>query len=304
MDHGIFFPIRPFRTEDVVGVFGKSRRIHLSEIAVFRLIGGRLTDIVNGCPDELTTGIRGISVHSDTVFRIFRRPAGSTVAQRRTLFVRFDQIRPLHRKMIHPSALYHRGSLTSVDDPVRMLFMVFRIIFFRVVIARHFHDIRTFLGIFPGHVIGTDRHRCHLPVIPLSDYCKEATGDLLSMGIRMGIRNLVANAPHDNGRMIAVSADPAAYILLHPLLEKSGIIIRILCHLPHIERFGYDQKSHLIRQFHQFHSGHIVGSPHSIDTHGTHEFKFPAHGFFVKSRSQCSEVMVIAGTVQAHFSAV
>ena len=53
--------------------------------------------------------------------------------------------------------------------------MVFRIIFFRVVIARHFHDIRTFLGIFPGHVIGTDRHRCHLPVIPLSDYCKEAT---------------------------------------------------------------------------------------------------------------------------------
>ena len=304
MDHGIFFPIRPFRTEDVVGVFGKSRRIHLSEIAVFRLIRGRLTDIVNGCPDELTTGIRGISVHSDTVFRIFRRPAGSTVAQRRTLFVRFDQIRPLQRKMIHPSALYHRGSLTSVDDPVRMLFMVFRIIFFRVVIARHFHDIRTFLGIFPGHIIGANGNRCNIAIVPLSDRRDQPAGDLLTMSIRMGIRDLIANTPHDNRGMIAVSANPAAYILLHPFLEKSGIIIRILCHLPHIERFGYDQKSHLIRQFHQFHSGHIMGSPHSIDTHGSHEVEFTAHGFFVKSCSQRSEVMVVTGTVQAHFSAV
>ena len=124
------------------------------------------------------------------------------------------------------------------------------------------------------------------------------------MGIRMGIRNLVANAPHDNGRMIAVPADPAAYILLHPFLEKSGIIIRILCHLPHIERFGYDQKSHLIRQFHQFYRRHVVGSPPGIAPHGTHEFELTAHGFIVESRAQCSEVMMVTSTVQADLPAV
>ena len=304
MDHGIFFPIRPFRTEDVVGVFGKSRRIHLSEIAVFRLIGSRLTDIVNSRPDELAAGIGSISVHNNTIFRIFCCPACGTVTQCGALLTRFDQGRPLQGKMIYSAALDHRRSLASVDDPVRIFLMMLFIIFFCVIIACQFYDIRTFPGIFPGHIIGANGNRCHIAIVPLSDRRDQPAGDLLTMSIRMGIRDLIANTPHDNRGMIAVSADPAAYILLHPFLEKSGIIIRILCHLPHIERFGYDQKSHLIRQFHQFHSGHIVGSPHSIDTHGTHEFKFPAHGFFVKSRSQCSEVMVIAGTVQAHFSAV
>ena len=120
----------------------------------------------------------------------------------------------------------------------------------------------------------------------------------------MCIIDFVTNTPEQNAWMIPVAADPASDILTIPLWEESCIIISGLRSLPHVKSFINDQKSHLIRQFHQFHSGHIVGSPHSIDTHGTHEFKFPAHGFFVKSRSQCSEVMVIAGTVQAHFSAV
>ena len=285
MDHGIFFPICPFRTENVIRIFGKSRRVHLSEIAVFRLIGSRLTDIVNSRPDELAAGIGSISVHNNTIFRIFCCPACGTVTQCGALLIRFDQGRPLQGKMIYAAALDYRRSFASVDDPVRIFFMMLFIIFFCVIIARHFHDVRTFLGIFPGHVIGTDRHRCHLPVIPLSDCCKEAAGDLLSMGIRMGIRDLIANTPHDNGRMIAVSADPAAYILLHPFLEKSGIIIRILCHFPYIKCFGQDQEAHLICQFHQFHSGHIMGSPQGIDTHGSHEAEFTAHGFFVKSCS-------------------
>ena len=57
------------------------------------------------------------------------------------------------------------------------------------------------------------------------------------MGIRMGVRNLVTDAPHDNRGVIAVSADPAADILLHPVLEKSGVIIWILRHLPHVKGF-------------------------------------------------------------------
>ena len=120
----------------------------------------------------------------------------------------------------------------------------------------------------------------------------------------MGVRNLIANTPHDNRWMIAVPADPATDILLHPVLEKSGIIIWILRHLPHVKGFRQYQKSHLVRQLHHFYRRHVVGSPQGIDAHGTHEFELTAHGFLVESRSQCSEVMVIAGTVQAHFSAV
>lgn len=95
----------------------------------FRLIRCRLTDVVNSCPDELSTGIGGISVHNDTVFRIFGCPAGSTVAQSGALFVCFDQCRPIQREMIDAAALYDRRSLASVDDPVRILFMVLFIIF-------------------------------------------------------------------------------------------------------------------------------------------------------------------------------
>ena len=182
--------------------------------------------------------------------------------------------------------------------------MVLFIIFFRVIISRQLHDICTFLGIFPGHIVRADGHRCHITVVPLSDRGNETFGDLLSMGIRVSIRYLVANAPHDNRGVIAVSADPAADILLHPVLEKSGVIIWILRHLPHVKGFGQYQKSHLVRQLHHFHRRHVVGSPQGIDPHGTHEVEFTTHGFLVESRSQCSEVMMVTGTVQADLPAI
>ena len=304
MNHGIFFHICPLCAEEIVGILRKSRCIHLPEIAVFRLIRRRLTDVVNGCPDELSTGIGGISVHNDTVFRIFGRPAGSTVTQSGALFVLLDQSRPIQRKMIDAAALYDRRSLASVNDPVRILFMVLFIIFFRVIISRQLHDICTFLGVFPRHIVRTDGHRRHITVVPLSDRGNEASGDLLSVGIRMGVRDLVANTPHDNRGVIAIPADPAADILLHPLLEKSGVIIWILRHLPHVKGFGQYQKSHLVRQFHHFHCRHVVRSPQGIDAHGTHEFELTVHGFLVESRSQRSEVMMVTGTVQADLPAI
>ena len=304
MNHGIFFHICPLCAEEIVGIFRKSRCIHLPEIAVFRLIRCRFTDVVNGCPDELSTGIGGISIHNDTVFRIFGCPAGSTVAQSGALFVCFDQCRPIQREMIDAAALYDRRSLTSVNDPVRILFMVLFIIFFCIIISRQLHDICTFLSIFPWHIVRTDGHRCHITVVPLSNRGNEAFGDLLSVGIRMSIRDLVANAPHDNRGVIAVPADPAAYILLHPILEKSGVIIWILRHLPHVKGFRQYQKSHLVRQFHHFHCRHVVRSPQGIDAHGTHEFKLTAHGFLVESHAQCSEVMMVTGTVQSDLPAI
>ena len=304
MNHGIFFHVCPLCAEEIIGILRKSRCIHLPEIAVFRLIRCRFTDVVNGCPDELSTGIGGISVHNDTVFRIFGCPAGSTVAQSGALFVCFDQCRPIQREMIDAAALYDRRSLTSVNDPVRILFMVLFIIFFCVIISRQLHDICTFLSIFPWHIVRTDGHRCHITVVPLSNRSNEASGDLLSMGIRVSIRNLVANTPHDNRGVIAVPADPAADILLHPILEKSGVIIWIFRHLPHVKGFGQYQKSHLVRQFHHFCRRHVVRSPQSINAHGTHEFEFTTHGFLVESRSQCSEVMMVTGTVQADLPAI
>ena len=304
MNHRIFFHICPLCAEEIVGILRKSRCIHLPEIAVFRLIRCRLTDVVNSCPDELSTGIGGISVHNDTVFRIFGCPAGSTVAQSGALFVCFDQCRPIQREMIDAAALYNRRSLTSVDDPVRILFMVLFIIFFRVIISRQLHDICTFLCVFPWHIVRADGNRCHIAVVPLSDRGNEASGDLLSVGICMGVRDLIADAPHNNRGVIAVPADPATDILLHPVLEKSGVIIWILRHLPHVKGFGQYQKSHLVRQLHHFHRRHVVGSPQGIDAHGTHEVELTAHGFLVESRTQCSEVMMVTGTVQADLPAI
>ena len=304
MNHRIFFHICPLCAEEIVGILRKSRCIHLPEIAVFRLIRCRLTDVVNSCPDELSTGIGGISVHNDTVFRIFGCPAGSTVTQSGALFVCFDQCRPIQREMIDAAALYNRRSLASVDDPVRILFMVLFIIFFRVIISRQLHDICTFLCVFPWHIVRTDGHRCHITVVPLSDRGNEASGDLLSVGIRMGVWDLVTNAPHDNRGVIAIPTDPAADILFHPVLEKSGVIIWILGHLPHVKGFGQYQKSHLVRQFHHFHCRHVVRSPQGIDAHGAHEFELTAHGFLVESRAQCSEVMMVTGTVQANLPAI
>ena len=68
MDKRLFFPIRPLSLIDKISVLGNTRRIDLSKVAVFGLIGRRLSDIIKSGPQKLSAGIGCIPVHGDTVF--------------------------------------------------------------------------------------------------------------------------------------------------------------------------------------------------------------------------------------------
>ena len=82
VNKGRFFIVCPFSTENECAVLGESGGIVLSEIAVLGGIGGRLADIVEACPDELSRAEFRVTVSDNAVFGIFRAPACGTVYKR------------------------------------------------------------------------------------------------------------------------------------------------------------------------------------------------------------------------------
>ena len=122
------------------------------------MIRSRLSDIVKSGPNKLSTGIRMFCFCLNTCFNRFCTPACCGISKSRTLLIFICQYRLAVWEMIDSTALYNRSSLTSINDPFRMIFMVVCIIFLSIVISGIFYDIRTFLCIFPRHIVRTNRH--------------------------------------------------------------------------------------------------------------------------------------------------
>ena len=138
MDHGVFGRIPPGRLPDIIRVLRKTRGVDQAEEGIPRMVGRRLAEIVGAAPDKLSQGPGNIPVDGNAVLQTLRAPAGRRIAERRALAVILAQLLFRKREMIDSAALYDRGGLTPENRPVRVLFMVRRIIFFAVVIANEF----------------------------------------------------------------------------------------------------------------------------------------------------------------------
>ena len=169
--------------------------------------------------------------------------------------------------MIHAPALYNGGGLTSVDHPVRVLFVMLFIILLGVIISCQLYNIRTPLCIFPGHIIGADGHGGIFCRIIFFHQFLQIPGSLLSPLVCMGVIDFISDTPKDHTGMISVSLYPAFHIPCGPLLEKSGIIICCFSPLPHIKGFRDHKKPHLIGKLCKTGCHHIVGSSYCIYSH-------------------------------------
>ncbi len=304
MHHGILRRRTPLGLKQIIGILGKSRRVNIAEIGIFGVIGGGFSDIVKPRPQKLPEREIRVPIVRNTGFHTARPPAGAGIAQSRTLLVLIRQHGLPQRKPVHPPALHHGGRLTAVYDPVRVLLMMLPIVLFPIIIPRHLHDVRTVLRALPGHKIGAYGDPGIAPWIVGAHIVHQAAGNLLAVGVRMGIINFISDGPQKKAGMIAVPANPGTHVPLGPLLKKPAIVIGRFAPLPHVKGLGQHQNAHLVRQLHHLLGGHVVAGAQGVDTHLFQYSEFPAHGFLMKSRSQASQVVMFTDSVDFHISAV
>ncbi len=91
--------------------------------------------------------------------------------------------------------------------------------------------------------------------------CRDAVrGDLL--------RNLVADAPDDHTRMVAVATHHRRQVLPPPALEIGGVVIWVLGRLPSVESLFHDQHAELVACVEHGRRGRVVRGPYGIEAAG------------------------------------
>ncbi|MNQ86892.1 hypothetical protein D3C85_1020970 [compost metagenome] len=108
---------------------------------------------------------------------------------------------------------------------------------------------------------------------------------LARLCICMRIINFVANAPHDNGRMVAIPANPGGHILFRPFIKEARIVMFRFWTFPDVENFTHDKKTHFIGNIVKNAGGRVVRYTDCIDAHVTEYLKLPANSVRVNGRT-------------------
>ena len=64
------------------------------------------------------------------------------------------------------------------------------------------------------------------------------------------LRNLIAYAPHDDGRMIAMMQEEIGDILFCPFIEEACVAVLAFRILPHIKAFSHHHHTHRVAYLH------------------------------------------------------
>ena len=104
--------------------------------------------------------------------------------------------------------------------------------------------------------------------------------------------NLVADAPHHDGGMIAVVLYEIDDILIRPFLEEGGIAVLAFGVYPHVETLGHHHHAERIAQLHLESGGHVVGGADGIASHLLHGLDLTDEGSLVFGSTERTEVVV------------
>ena len=177
------------------------------------------------------------------------------------------------------------------EESLRQLFDIVLILVHPVVESRHIHDLcesRLECRLRPIHAL-CDRTRgveTVTDVLQVSGYLPTLLAPLL--------RNLIADAPHHDRRMIAVAEDQILDIPVVPLLEEPCISILAFRINPHIKAFGHDHHSHRVAYLHLPCRRHIMSRTDGVASHVLHYAQLSYERSLVDRCAQRSKVVVQA----------
>ena len=186
--------------------------------------------------------------------------------------------------MVDSPAGQDTAGLTAVNDPVRMLTVVFGIQVFPVIVSGGFYDIGTTLPAFPGHIVAPECNSCMAGRIVKFDLILQHPGNFSSTEIGIYI--------------VYFPADPGSHVPFMPFREKTGIVILSFRAFPHIKRFIDDQNAQLITEIQQFLGRRIVAGPKCVDSHILHQLQLAPGSLFMEGRAKSAEIVMQADAFQ------
>ena len=84
------------------------------------------------------------------------------------------------------------------------------------------------------------------------------------------------------------------HVFLRPFAEEAVITVLALGDIPFVERLQHHHKAHLVAQFHQFGSRHVVGGTYRVATHVLQHRQLAAQGSHIHGSPQRTEVVMVA----------
>ena len=165
---------------------------------------------------------------------------------------------------------------------------------YTIVEARHIHGLGKARA---DGVVGA--------VDALSDWARrvELMADILKVlshfcaALHALLRNLVADAPHHDRRMVAMSQHEVCHVLVAPLFEESSVAFFAFRINPHVEALSHNHHAERVAKVHLHLAWHIVRGANGVGTHILHEFDLANQGSLVDSSTKRSEVVVQANAL-------
>ena len=122
--------------------------------------------------------------------------------------------------------------------------------------------------------------------------------------IRPLLQHLVADAPHDDARMIAVALHQVREVALVPFIKESGVVAIGFLASPHVETLVHDEDSHRIAHVEEFRSRRIMAASDGIHAHAAQDGKLAMHRILVYGSTQTAEIMMLADSIQLDTPAI
>ena len=262
----------------VIGAFGRP----------FILVGGGFSEIIESGPDELAHD-KGVVVLT-LEFMIGHRPPRRTAeveAVDLKIVLSFELLEePVG---IFPAAAERRSALRRIDRSIREIVMVDGIDIGFVVEAFHIHIVEQTAADAVVAVVEPGRRRTG-GVLVMADRA-QAPGHFRPFR-NVLLVNLVADAPHDDARMVGVAPDHIPEIAFRPFVKVKIVAVRTFRELPFVKRLAEHQKPELVAQIEKFRIRRIVRGPDRIASDSLELEETVTRRVAVHSRAQRSQIVM------------
>ena len=173
-----------------------------------------------------------------------------------------------------------------------------------VVIARIYKKFADFLSVFPFDIVRADSDFGVFVRVKFADIACEHFCDLKTVFRSVSVVYLVADAPHYNAGVIAVTLYPAFNIGVSGLLEETCVVKLGLGQLPHIEAFAVHEQTYPVANFKQLPCRHIMRGSDSVRTHFFHYQKLTFNCTAVHSSTERTEIVMKTNAFELHIFSV
>ena len=118
------------------------------------------------------------------------------------------------------------------------------------------------------------------------------------------LSHLVADAPENDTRMIAVAADQGAQVFVMPFREQQMIVISLFAPDPAVKRLIHHHHPQAVAEIQQLRGGRVVAGANGVAPHFLEQLDLALQCANIQSGSQSAEIMVIANAIQRHARAI